>query len=302
MVKKGEYIVKNGEDMVKKGEDMVKKGEYIVKNGEDMVKKEKCMVKKEGDVMKKGEDVMKKGGGVVKCVMVWGMEGLRSLVSLFFPPLCVGCGEALAGGEAFLCGACLADLPERGGFPYEDNAVYRQLAARFAVRRAASFLHYGRGGLGQKVVGEIKYRGNTALGVWMGERMAGGLVPSGFFAGVDVLVPVPLHGNKRRRRGFNQSEVLVRGVAAVTGIPVDTVVLYRAKANVSQVRKDASERWVNAQGLFGVREAERFRGQHILLVDDVLTTGATLEACAEALSGCEGARISVLTLAATVVA
>lgn len=219
------------------------------------------------------------------------------LISLIYPPLCTGCAEALLGNERFFCSECLAALPETGYVSHRDNSAYERLMGRFPVEKVQSYLYYNKRGLGQRIVADIKYRGNGALGEWMGSRLAGDLLPSGFFSGIDFLVPVPLHRKKQRTRGFNQSEAIARGISKVTAIPLDTKMLYRAQANLSQTRKGIYERWKNTQGIFAVRDTELFAGKHLLLVDDVLTTGSTLEACAEALLQCKGSRISVLTLA-----
>ncbi|MDR2806296.1 MAG: ComF family protein [Dysgonamonadaceae bacterium] len=221
----------------------------------------------------------------------------QHLISLVYPPLCIGCSEALITGEKFFCSECFSDWPKTHYHRYKENRAYEQLLTRFPVQKAAAYLYYNKSGLGQKLIAAIKYQGNEALGKWTGDFLARDLLPSGFFDGIDYLVPVPLHKKKQWQRGFNQSEILAEGISAVTGIPVDTRILYRAKANTSQTRKGAFDRWINTQGLFQIRNAGFFQNKHILLIDDVLTTGSTLEACARALLQCENIRISVLTLA-----
>ncbi|MDR0541647.1 MAG: double zinc ribbon domain-containing protein [Dysgonamonadaceae bacterium] len=221
----------------------------------------------------------------------------QNLISLFYPPLCAGCSDALVSGEQFFCSECFADLPKTNYHLCKNNRAYEQLSIRFPVQKAAAFLYYNKNGLGQKTVAAIKYQGNTALGEWMAVLLANDLSPSGFFEGIDYLIPVPLHKKKQWDRGFNQSEVLAKGISSVTGIPLNTNILYRAKANVSQTRKGVFERWKNTQDIFQVKSAEFFKNKHLLLLDDVLTTGSTLEACARSLLQCENIKISVLTLA-----
>ena len=131
----------------------------------------------------------------------------------------------------------------------------------------------------------------------MGRFMAAELTVSEFFCDVDVIVPVPLHPRKQRMRGYNQSECVAKGVAAVTGIPLDAASVVRKKHTETQTSKSAYERWKNVDGIFHLRHPERFAGKHILLVDDVLTTGATITTCADVFRDVEGVRISVLTLA-----
>ena len=225
------------------------------------------------------------------------MKFLKNLISLIYPPLCTGCAEALLGNESFLCSECLSKLPKTRYLSYADNSAYDRLLGRFPVQKVSSYLYYNKHGLGQKIVAEIKYRGNTALGEWIGSYMAEELLPSGFFDGIECILPVPLHKKKIRIRGFNQSEIIARGISRITAIPLDKQHLYRVKANATQTRKNLFERWKNTQDIFDVRAPEAFENRHLLLFDDVLTTGSTLEACARALMQCKNTRISVLTLA-----
>jgi ComF family protein len=165
------------------------------------------------------------------------------------------------------------------------------------IEKATSYLYYNKAGIGQKLVAEIKYKGNIYLGEWFGQYIAKDLCKSDFFDGIDYLVPVPLHPQKYRKRGFNQSEILAQGVASVTHIPLDSRNLYRVRANVSQTRKSLYERWLNTSDIFKLKDKKLFAGKHILLIDDVLTTGSTLEACVHCLLESYGAKISLLTIA-----
>jgi ComF family protein len=220
----------------------------------------------------------------------------RDFLHLLYPPLCVGCSDVLLASEKFLCANCLDNLPKTSYHLYHDNRTFERLSTRFPLKKASSYLYYNKEGLGQKVVFEIKYHGNVRLGKWMGVCMANELLPSGFFDGIDFLAPAPLHRRKQRARGFNQSEVLADGISSVTGIPVCNSALYRKKANKTQTQKGAFERWKNVQGVFQTRNGVRLKNRHVLLIDDVVTTGSTLEACAAALSQC-GCELSMLTLA-----
>lgn len=143
----------------------------------------------------------------------------------------------------------------------------------------------------------LKYGGQKEIGAIMGRYMASELQASDFFHGVDVIIPIPLHKKKQQIRGYNQSEWISRGITAVTGIPVDTEAIIRRKNTETQTQKSALERWENVDGIFELHRSEHLAGKHILIVDDVLTTGATTVACASRLAEIEGVRISVLTLA-----
>ena len=147
------------------------------------------------------------------------------------------------------------------------------------------------------VLFQLKYYGNQRIGTFLGRCMAKELSASGFFEGIDGIVPVPLHYKKRKERGYNQSELLAEGISSVVGIPVLKDVLLRRQYTETQTRKSNYERWNNVLDVFESVSLERLSNKHVLLVDDVLTTGATLVACADAFRGVEGIRISVLTLA-----
>ncbi|GHT76997.1 amidophosphoribosyltransferase [Bacteroidia bacterium] len=201
--------------------------------------------------------------------------------------------------EAFLCLSCFQKLPKTNYHHCADNPAFDRFLGKVPVCKATAYLYYNKGGLGQKLVEKIKYRGNIYLGKWLGAYLAGDMLSSGFFDDVDYLIPVPLHPHKQRQRGFNQSEVIAQGIASVTGIPVKTNILYRRKANVSQTRKGVYERWKNTEGIFDVKNSDLLPNKHVLLIDDVLTTGATLEACMQPVLKEKKVQISVLTLAIT---
>lgn len=168
---------------------------------------------------------------------------------------------------------------------------------KFPLERATSFFYYRKGSDFRRILHLLKYGGQKEIGAIMGRYMAAELIESGFFQGIDVIIPIPLHETKQRIRGYNQSEWIARGIAAVTGIPVDTEAVVRRKYTETQTRKSIFERWENVEGIFELHHAESLIGKHVLIVDDVLTTGATTVACASRIMEVEGIRISVLTLA-----
>lgn len=173
----------------------------------------------------------------------------------------------------------------------------RQFWGKFPLERATSYFLYHKGSDFRHILHQLKYEGREDIGRTMGRFMAEEIRSSGFFDGVDFIVPVPLHPRKLRERGYNQSERLSEGIAEVTGITMDVRAVCRRVYSQTQTRKSAYERWENVAGIFEVEHPERYAGKHILLVDDVLTTGSTITACADAFAGVEGLRISVLTLA-----
>ena len=219
------------------------------------------------------------------------------LFHLFFPRCCAVCGASLIEGEDTICTRCNIDMPRTNYHKMKDNPVERMFLGKFPLERATSFFFYRKGSDFRQVLHQLKYGGQKEIGAIMGRYMASELQASDFFHGVDVIIPIPLHKKKQQIRGYNQSEWISRGIMAVTGIPVDTEAIIRRKNTETQTQKSALERWENVDGIFELHRSEHLAGKHILIVDDVLTTGATTVACASRLAEIEGVRISVLTLA-----
>ncbi|MFV0391691.1 MAG: ComF family protein [Paludibacteraceae bacterium] len=219
------------------------------------------------------------------------------LVDLFYPNLCLICGENLVENESQLCMKCIRDIPKTNYHLQKDNPVEKRFWGKVPVKRASSYFFFQKGSDFQKLIHELKYRGNREVGIVLGKLAAVDLLDSENFTSVDVLVPVPLHEKKKAKRGYNQSDVICHGMAVAMNKPVSTDNLYRTRENTTQTRKSVYERFENTTGIFSVRKPEEFSGKHILLVDDVLTTGSTLESCIYALQKYSDAKISVFTLA-----
>jgi len=222
-----------------------------------------------------------------------------NLASLIYPELCVICGEALVENEKFFCLSCFLRLPKTNYHIISENQAIERFAGKVSLVKASSYLYYSKGGIAQKLIAEIKYRGNMDLGEWIGTYIANDINSSDFFQGIDYLVAVPLHKSKEKKRGFNQAEKIAEGISKVTKIPLETGNVFREKANTSQTRKGMFDRWMNTQNLFQLKNPELFEGKHILLIDDVLTTGSTLEALSQSLLISKGIKISILTVAIT---
>ena len=222
----------------------------------------------------------------------------HSFWSLLFPRCCVVCGSPLSRGEECLCTCCNINLPRTGFHLRKDNPVECLFWGRIpGLKRASSFLFYRKGSDFRRILHMLKYGGYKELGEVMGRYMSAELSSGEFFDGVDMIIPVPLHRKKQKLRGYKQSEWIARGIASVTGIPLCAECMIREKNTETQTRKSTFERWENVEGIFRLCDTVHFEGKHVLLVDDVLTTGATTVACASAFAGVSGIRISVLTLA-----
>jgi len=219
------------------------------------------------------------------------------VLGLFYPQLCITCGERLISQEEYICLKCWFDLPV-GRFENErENKVAQLFWGRVQIETATSYFHYRKGSRYQKLIHFIKYKGLKELGLIAGKRFGHTLAESDHFSSIDGIVPVPLHPKKRKKRGFNQSEWIARGIAEGLNKPVLLNNLYRKIFTPTQTRKNRFERWQNVEGIFGVNNPEEFENRHVLLVDDVVTTGSTLEACACELLKIPGTKVSIATLA-----
>lgn len=212
------------------------------------------------------------------------MSLFSDFLNLFFPPLCLGCHQRLVSEEKFLCLSCLDSLPKTQYHNIKDNKLEELFAGRFPFVRMASFAHFSKDGVVQKVIHELKYKNNPQLGIFMGELCGNELVSSKFIHNIDYLIPVPLHPNREKQRGYNQSLQIAKGISEQTAVPVLSDYLIRVIDNPSQTKQQSKyERWSNTEGIFEIKEKDFLKEKHVLLIDDIITTGATVESCAKML-------------------
>lgn len=231
----------------------------------------------------------------LRALLRWG----KGWLDLVFPRHCSVCGKPLSATETFVCAACLYALPRVDHLSFTDNAMVQAFWGLLPVDRGTALFYYQKGSDYRNILFDLKYRHQPETGVFMGRVMAARLAPRGFFEGIDVILPVPLARTKQRERGYNQSEQIARGITAVTGLPVETQAVIRSVHTSTQTRLHRLERQANVQGSFCLKMPERLQGKHVLLLDDVMTTGATLLACGEVIAALPGTKISLLTLAWT---
>lgn len=217
-------------------------------------------------------------------------------LGLFFPESCVVCGEPLLRAEENICLSCLLKLPRTNNFQEADNAAEKLLAGRFPFERIATFCYFTKGGILQPIIHQVKYNGKAHLGETLGLLFGRDLVGSDFLSPVQLIIPVPLHPKKQKQRGYNQAEMIARGISKGTNIPVSTNNLVRIVHNPTQTKRNKMQRWENVKDIFIVNHPEEFENKHILLVDDIITTGSTIEACAHALLASRGIKISIATI------
>jgi len=223
---------------------------------------------------------------------------LHDVAALLFPPRCPVCGGTLVRGERTVCSFCRATAPLTGFWREADNPVLRKCRDMLPVERASGFLWFVRGSGWRRMIHGIKYRGAWRTAREMGSWYGSCLKESGLYDDVDLVIPLPLHPLKRCRRGYNQSEYIAEGIAARLGAEIDRRSVRRRRNTASQTLKSHRERAANVEGAFAVRRPQRLDGRHILLVDDVMTTGSTLLSCAaEILRAAPGCRVSIAALA-----
>lgn len=224
------------------------------------------------------------------------MKWISDLFELIFPRHCIVCGTLLAKEEKDLCLNCLI------GLPIIEQSQREELEKTFwgivQVERVASYINYRKGSPYNRLLHELKYNNRPEVGVHLAINAATELKEEGFFEGIDLIVPLPLSKKKLRKRGYNQCDYIAKGISHVTDLPIITNAISRIKANETQTHKTREERWKNTEGIFAVKDPKQLSGKHVLLVDDVLTTGATIAACATAMSTV-GCKISIFTIAHT---
>lgn len=224
-------------------------------------------------------------------------NALHDLIGLFLPRCCAGCDTALMRHERAICLACERDLPFTLFHDDEHNAVEQVFKGRLRLEAASALLRFSRDGMVQHMLHRLKYKADREIGMELGRRMARDAMGSRRFADVDTALAVPLHASKLRQRGYNQAQVLVDGMKEVWPLQDPGGDLLRVVSTRSQTKKGRLERWANVGHAFHLARPETLRDRHVLLVDDVVTTGATMEACALALSGVPGLRLSVFACA-----
>lgn len=240
----------------------------------------------------------------VKKVIYGSVRVLRvladALVALVFPKVCAACGSSLLSGERSVCLRCLMGLPRPYVRAGNSGVILRgRLEPYINLVGVAALYTFERGGDVQRLVHQLKYNGRKDVGLELGEELGRIVMAQHDFDDVDVIVPVPLHMERLKRRGYNQSEEVAMGVNRVTGWEVDTESVMRTVNNSTQTKKSKTERWLNSQGIFKVEHGERLRGRHVLVVDDIITTGSTVTSMCHEIQKVGGVRVSVACLACT---
>lgn len=222
---------------------------------------------------------------------------IDAIIGIFYPSICAACGNTLYKWESIVCTRCRSFLPKTGYELFDDNPLARMFYGRVRLKAVTACFFFSKEGKVQRLIHELKYKGNADAGIFLGQELGKSIKEAQLFQGIDYLIPVPLHPKREKERGYNQSMVIARGISETTGIAIGEKYLLRSVNTATQTHKSKEERWKNVKDIFEVRHPEQLEGKYVLLVDDVLTTGATLEACALKLSSISGITISCATAA-----
>ena len=225
-------------------------------------------------------------------------EYLADLLELFYPNVCLACAEKLLKGEDIICFKCQRELPQTDHWQDAENAMAKRFWGRVELQGAAALFQFQKGEHVQHLLHQLKYRGRQDVGEHLG-KMLGRLLldPNNIIKDVDLIVPVPLHWKKQRKRGYNQCDPIAKGISEVTQVPYANHALVRVRENVSQTQKSRFDRWGNVAEIFTLSDAHLLEGKHVLLVDDVMTTGATAEACLQTILSVENTKVSFVAIA-----
>jgi ComF family protein len=227
-------------------------------------------------------------------MILW--QYINDFISLFFPEQCLGCRSSLLSQEEYICTHCSYSLPYTHFHLEKDNAAAKRFWGRVPLEAVASYIYFVQGSHVQQILHFIKYRNRPRAAQFFGRLYGKELVDSHVFKDATIIIPVPLHKKRLRKRGYNQSDYFAKGLAEAMGINMHTGILKRTHSNVSQTKKSRYERYTNTKGIFKLKQSADIVNEHVLLVDDVLTTGATLKACAQTLLQVEGVKVSIVTL------
>ena len=222
---------------------------------------------------------------------------LKDFFALFFPDYCLGCNGGLVRGEETLCTRCLAELPKLDYHKTDDNPIVNRFIGRLPVKHGWALLKFQKAGIVQNLLHQLKYNNHPEVGIKLGKLLSLSIIKDGCEKEFDLIVPVPLHKSRKRTRGYNQSAMITKGMEEVLKIPFSDNVITRTTATNTQTKKSKIERWENVNYVFRVTAPEIVSGKRVLIVDDVITTGATIESCAKSLVESGAKEISIACLA-----
>lgn len=222
---------------------------------------------------------------------------LRNFIDLFTPNICRVCEENLLSNNFLICYDCIYELPKTNLHLHpNDNKITEIFKGRANIEYAFAYYYYGKGLKTQKLIHLLKYNGIAEIGFQVGKLYGKELIENEFIKEIDFLIPVPLHIRKFKKRGFNQSEVFAKGLSEITKIPLNLISLQRIAFTETQTKKSRFKRWDNVKEKFHIGDKESIKGKHVAIIDDVITTGSTIESCVHELEKANVSKISIISM------
>lgn len=225
------------------------------------------------------------------------MKLLNHIINLLFPRVCAACGNILLEGEHTVCTTCRFLLPKTGYENNPNNPLAQMFYGQMPFNAVMAEFFFSKTGKVQHLIHGLKYHHCRENGIFLGQEIGKSLQNATDYQGLDFIIPIPLHPKKEKIRGYNQSHVISEGISEILGVPIAEHCLVRSVFTDTQTKKSREERYQNVKDIFELKNAEKLRNKHVLLVDDVLTTGATLMSAGKALFDVEGIKINVATVA-----
>ena len=227
------------------------------------------------------------------------MKFLKDIINIFYPEICLCCKEQLVENEQTVCLICRHDLPLTKFSFEKDNLVEKSFYGRIPIENATALFYFLKKGKVQQLIHELKYNKQQQVGTFTGNWLASEMLESNRFKNIDYIIPVPLHKNKLKKRGYNQVTTFGNSLASNLNVSYLDNVLIKVSSTKTQTKKLRLDRWKNVQELFVVQNSDKLKNKHILIIDDIITTGATLEACCKSFSNIKGLKISIACMAYT---
>lgn len=222
---------------------------------------------------------------------------IQSLLNLFYPKICLGCESLLLSNEGIVCTACIHHLPVTRHLENPDNELTKRFYGRIPIEHASALFYFHKKGVVQQLIHQLKYKGHQEIGTFLGEWYGEELKIIHQNMSFDEIIPVPLHKKRFRERGYNQLTTFGHSLSKQLNIPYNESILHRDVYAMTQTKKSFFDRTENKKTTFGINYTEKDHGKHFLLIDDVITTGGTLEACGKVLTGIPNAKVSVIAMA-----
>lgn len=232
----------------------------------------------------------------MKSILHKTQTALQNFANLAFPNNCASCNNALLQNETIICTQCLVELPKTSFHNEPENAMHKIFWGRVPIQHATAYSYFLKKGRLQRLIHKLKYEGEKEVGYELGKHLGAVLKNSPEFMAIDAIVPVPIHPRRRQERGYNQSEWIGYGLSEVIDKPLETNAIHRRLYTNTQTKKSRFDRWKNVSSKFALTRPESIENKHLLLIDDVITTGATLEACTETLLQANETKVSIAVI------